>query len=72
MREPRSGFTLTEVIVSLFLIGLGVLAAAVDGDSPADGVWCRPERFGEHALPTVMKKVARHALGCAAPPSSRG
>lgn len=28
MRESSSGFTLIEVIVSLFLIGLGVLAAA--------------------------------------------
>ena len=58
----RHGFT-------HFRLELGVLAAAVDGDSPADGVWCRPERFGEHALPTVMKKVARHALAAA---STRG
>lgn len=28
----------------------------------ADGVWCPVERLGEHALPTVMKKVVRHAL----------
>jgi prepilin-type N-terminal cleavage/methylation domain-containing protein len=28
MRESNSGFTLVEVIVALFLIGLGVLAAA--------------------------------------------
>ena len=28
MRESSSGFTLVEVIVALFLIGLGVLAAA--------------------------------------------
>lgn len=28
MRAPNSGFTLVEVVVSLFLIGLGVLAAA--------------------------------------------
>ncbi|MCH7930197.1 MAG: A/G-specific adenine glycosylase [Proteobacteria bacterium] len=55
----RHGFT-------HFRLELGVLAATVDGDSPADGVWCLPERFGEHALPTVMKKVARHALARAA------
>jgi len=24
------------------------------------GVWCRPDGFHAHALPTVMKKVARH------------
>ena len=28
MRESNSGFTLVEVVVALFLIGLGVLAAA--------------------------------------------
>ncbi len=27
------------------------------------GVWCPPGRFSDHALPTVMKKVARHAQG---------
>ena len=27
------------------------------------GVWCEVEKFGDHALPTVMKKVARHVLG---------
>jgi A/G-specific adenine glycosylase len=26
------------------------------------GVWCRPEAFATQALPTLMKKVARHAL----------
>jgi hypothetical protein len=26
------------------------------------GVWCRPEDFGGPALPTLMKKVVRHAL----------
>ncbi len=54
-----------------FHLELGVLAAEVDGNLPADGVWCPPERFGEHAMPTVMKKVARHALGRAPPPGAR-
>ncbi len=27
----------------------------------ATGVWCSPSRLGDHALPTVMKKVARLA-----------
>jgi hypothetical protein len=26
------------------------------------GLWLRPYRFGEQALPTLMKKLARHAL----------
>ena len=26
------------------------------------GIWLRPDRFGEQALPSVMKKLARHAV----------
>ena len=28
----------------------------------ADGLWSRPEDLGQHALPTLMKKVCAHAL----------
>jgi A/G-specific adenine glycosylase len=31
-------------------------------DRPASGVWCPVDRLGEYALPTVMKKIVRHAL----------
>lgn len=34
--------------------------AAADAAGPA-GVWCLPERFSDHALPTLMKKIAAHA-----------
>ena len=43
-----------------FHLELGVLAASVDGGAAADGVWCPVERLGDYALPTVMKKLARH------------
>ncbi|MCH7540145.1 MAG: A/G-specific adenine glycosylase, partial [Proteobacteria bacterium] len=33
--------------------------AEVDG---IDGVWCRIDRLGDWALPTVMKKIVKHAL----------
>ncbi len=47
-----------------FHLELGVLAARVDAAAAAaDGVWCPPERFDRRALPTVMKKIARLALG---------
>ena len=37
------------------------------------GVWVAGgERLGEHALPSVMKKVVRHALSCAGAPSEPG
>ena len=33
-----------------------------DPSGEAEGVWCLPDRLGEHALPTLMRKVVRHAL----------
>ncbi len=47
-----------------FRLELAVLAGRVGGDVGAGNgaIWCHPDRFGEQALPTVMKKLARHAL----------
>ena len=50
-----------------FHLELTVLAARVNGgggngDGDDGRVWCPLERLSDHALPTVMKKVARHAL----------
>jgi len=48
-----------------FHLVLDVLSARLTGKdkTPAtNGVWCTPDKFGDHALPTVMKKVAAHAL----------
>ena len=42
-----------------FHLELEVLAAHVETHG-ADGVWSLPDRFGEHALPTVMKKIIAH------------
>lgn len=47
---------------------VGARAGARAGEGPGNGggkggVWCPPGRFSDHALPTVMKKVARHAQG---------
>ena len=47
----RHGFT-------HFVLELVILA----GRGVADGIWSRVDRLGEHALPTLMKKVARHAI----------
>jgi len=41
---------------------LKVMAARIDGRSKADGVWIPVEKFGDHALPTLTRKVVRHAL----------
>jgi len=45
-----------------FHLELMVLAGRCRAGEPADGVWVRPDRLGEHALPTLMKKIAAHAL----------
>jgi len=59
--RPVSGVvrhTFTHFHLELTLLaGLAPKFAPVPG-----GVWCLPDRFGEHALPTVMKKVVSHAL----------
>lgn len=45
-----------------FHLELTVIAGRVDRDASPDALWRHPDEFGAVALPTVMKKVARHAL----------
>lgn len=63
--QPLAG--LVRHTFTHFHLELGVLAARVSATGPLDGlpggVWCRPGRFGDYALPTVMKKVVRLAAG---------
>jgi len=51
----RHGFT-------HFLLELVVLT----GTGAAEGIWSPVERLGDHPLPTLMKKVARHAISALA------
>ncbi len=44
-----------------FHLELFVLAGAVK--TATGGTWVAPEKLGEHALPSVMKKVIAHASG---------
>jgi len=43
-----------------FHLELTVLAGAVNGHEAEKGLWCPPSAFSDHALPSVMKKIARH------------
>ncbi len=54
----RHGFTHFE-------LELRVLAGRPKRARNGGGIWCRPDAFGTQALPTLMKKVARHALAAA-------
>ncbi len=45
-----------------FHLELTVLAGRCPRPGAAEGVWCGPDGFSRQALPSVMKKVARHAL----------
>jgi len=49
---------------------LELAVAAGKTDDFGDGLWSPVDRFGEHALPTLMKKVVRHALSALAARSS--
>ena len=43
-----------------FELTLEVIAGRVVGEP--EGVWCAPGEFSAYALPSLMKKVVRHAL----------
>jgi A/G-specific adenine glycosylase len=47
-----------------FKLELNVLLGRAGGETkaPRGAVWCPVDRLGDHALPTVMKKIARHAI----------
>jgi len=45
-----------------FQLELAVLAARVRLGDPKLGIWCPLDRIGEQALPTLFRKVVRHAL----------
>jgi len=51
----RHGFTHFELELSL-------LVGSTRGSAANGGVWCPVDRLSEYALPTLMKKVVRHAL----------
>ncbi|HWA42639.1 MAG TPA: A/G-specific adenine glycosylase [Hypericibacter adhaerens] len=58
-----------------FDIDLTLLTGEVPARTKLEGVWVKPEDFAGQALPTLMKKVARHALAAlqdapAAPPET--
>ena len=46
-----------------FHLELAVLAGDVRAGYEKGGVWVPADALGEHALPTVMKKVIAHARG---------
>ena len=45
-----------------FHLVLTVMAGQANGAPVADGVWVAPDDFADHALPSLMRKVARHAM----------
>ncbi len=44
-----------------FHLELRVLVGKAKGSAPEDGIWWPLDRLDEQALPTVMKKIVRHA-----------
>jgi A/G-specific adenine glycosylase len=52
----RHGFTHFELELTV------VTGRAGPDWAAADGIWVSPDRLSDHAIPTVMRKVVRHAL----------
>jgi A/G-specific adenine glycosylase len=46
-----------------FHLELAVLCGTARANAAGDGVWVPLARLGDHALPSVMKKVIAHAGG---------
>jgi A/G-specific adenine glycosylase len=46
--------------------------AVMSGVGTTEGLWSPVERLGDHALPTLMKKVARHAISALTAPHHKG
>ena len=53
-----------------FQLEIEVLVARIANGTACEGIWCPVDRLHEHALPTVMKKVARHAFMSSEPTAS--
>lgn len=55
-----------------FHLEVAVVKGRTNGTGAVEGVWVQPADFGNYALPTLMKKIARHAIehGVAAAPRS--
>ena len=59
----RHGFTHFELELRVLAGRVGETAAQPRGVDEGQGPrWCRLDRLSEYALPTVMKKVVKHAL----------
>jgi A/G-specific adenine glycosylase len=58
----RHVFTHFQLEIELLACRVGGVAAA-----RAEGLWCHPDRLGDQALPTLMKKVVRQALAASQP-----
>ena len=48
-----------------FRLDLAILAGT--SDSPPSGIWARPDQFKDYALPTLTKKIIKHALSVLLP-----
>lgn len=70
--EPREVGEIRHTFTHFHLRLSVAVGAAVDAALPDDCIWCLPDRLGDVALPTVMRKVARAALGAADKENNNG
>ncbi|MGZ9271958.1 MAG: A/G-specific adenine glycosylase [Candidatus Binatia bacterium] len=53
-------------IFTHFTLELAVVAGTTSDTTAAGTIWCEADRLDQHPLPTLMRKVAAHALSCLA------
>ncbi len=58
--QPLDG--VVRHVFTHFALELPVLAGRTSQAGSIDGIWSPVDAFGDHALPSLMKKVIRHAL----------
>jgi A/G-specific adenine glycosylase len=69
--QPLTG-TVIHVFTH-FQLNIDIIVARPTTANPAGGVWVQPTKLRDYALPTVMKKIERHALaGLKAANNARG
>jgi A/G-specific adenine glycosylase len=49
-------------IFTHFALELAVVAGTTSDTTGAGGIWCKTDQLDQHPLPTLMRKVAAHAL----------
>jgi len=68
---PRKAAQVAATLTLAPTVMLQVKVARIDGRTTLGGVWIPVEAFGDHALPTLTRKVVRHVMAHLGPSGQR-